>query len=222
MNVSESLRTNQEQLRKLKLLVHEGEGYQLEFKRKAAHPDKVVKEIIAFANTQGGIILIGVNDDKTVPGVKYPEEEWHLVKKAMKQFCKPGLFIKPTFIPLSEKKFVVQLEIPRSAKRPHSFKIDRHAVEYYIRHQDKCVKASVEMVEIIRRGKLKKDILFTYGDAEEKLMHYLVTTATITLPQFQKLTNLNGVAASQKLVTLVLANVLKITPTEKGDIYSRI
>jgi hypothetical protein len=53
-------------------------------------------------------------------------------------------------------------------------------------------------------------------------MEYLETHKTITLAAFQKLTHLNRFKARRKLILLVLANVLKITATEKGDLYSRL
>ncbi len=222
MNPSESLTVDINQLKELRKLVSEGEGTRLEFKRKASHPDKIVKEIIAFANTQGGTLLIGVSDDQTIPGVSYPDEEWHVIRKALKHYCRPGLFIESVFIPLSEKKYVVWLTIPKSEKRPHRFVVKEQPAECYIRFEDKSMKASAEMQEIIRRAKQKKDIQFTYGDEEQKLMHYLASNPTITVGQFQKLVHLNHFKASRKLVTLVLANVLKIAPTEKGDLYSRV
>jgi hypothetical protein len=48
----------------------------------------------------------------------------------------------------------------------------------------------------------------------------LAEHTTITLDQFRALTKLNRFKASRKLILLVLANVLKITASEKGDIYS--
>ncbi|MCC6835531.1 MAG: ATP-binding protein, partial [Cytophagales bacterium] len=66
----------------IKKLALEGEGLHLEFKRKAAHPEKIVRELIAFANTAGGTLLIGVDDDGSIPGVKYPDEEIHVVTEA--------------------------------------------------------------------------------------------------------------------------------------------
>ncbi|MFM8913049.1 MAG: helix-turn-helix domain-containing protein, partial [Flammeovirgaceae bacterium] len=68
----EAVRLDDAQLFELKKLVFEGEGLQLEFKRKASYPEKIVRDLIAFANTEGGTLLVGVDDDKTIPGVKYP------------------------------------------------------------------------------------------------------------------------------------------------------
>jgi len=55
-------------LQEVKELAAKGEGLQIEFKKKAAFPEKIVREVIALANTQGGTLLIGVDDDGTVSG----------------------------------------------------------------------------------------------------------------------------------------------------------
>lgn len=46
----------------------EGENFFFEFKSDKVSPKKIVKEISAFANTYGGYILLGVEDDKTITG----------------------------------------------------------------------------------------------------------------------------------------------------------
>jgi hypothetical protein len=84
------------------------------------------------------------------------------------------------------------------------------------------VKASREVTEIVRRSKKEKDIRFSFGPAEKLLMEYLEQKGTITLQQFRELARLNRFLAAKKLILLVLANVLQITPAEKGDLYSRI
>jgi len=53
--------------------IHAGEGAQLEFKRGLPAPDKVARTLVAFANTRGGLLLIGVDDHGGTPGVQHPE-----------------------------------------------------------------------------------------------------------------------------------------------------
>jgi len=222
MASSEILHVNPEHIRQLKLFVREGEGTHLEFKRRASSPDQIVREMIAFANTSGGILLVGVNDDGELSGVKYPEEESLLIRKAILKCSRPHIIFNETVIPLSGKKFVIQYEIPVSRKRPHVFRVSNRQSITYIRLRDMSMKASREMSEIVRRGKQGKNIQFTYGDHEAALMKHLDKKEKVTLPEFQVLTGLNYNDAAEKLITLVLANVLRITPTEKGDYYSRV
>ncbi len=52
------------------------EGKTLEFKRDLSSPDKVLRTVAGFANTAGGVLLIGVEDGtRAVRGVTHPLEE---------------------------------------------------------------------------------------------------------------------------------------------------
>jgi predicted HTH transcriptional regulator len=203
-------------IRKLAL---EGEGLHLEFKRKAAHPEKIVREFIAFANTEGGTVLIGVDDDGSIPGVKYPEEEIHVITAALQQHCKPLLVYQESILPISETRFVVRYDISPS-ERLHFLNLNDKR-ETFVRVNDMSIKASAEMQEIVRRSKKKRDMHFTFGEAEKNLMQHLESNPKITLADYMKFSGLNRFRASRKLILLVLANVLKIAASEKGDLYSR-
>ncbi len=221
MNRSEAIRFDPRHYRDLERLVREGEGLNLEFKRKASHPDKIVREVIAFANTQGGTLLIGVDDNGTIPGVRYPEEESLLITKELQAHCRPSLDYRESIIAASNKKYVVRFDIPSSPRRPHVYK-DKDQSTAFVRVNDMTLQASREMTEIVRRSRKSKDIRFTFGAPEKQLMEYLDQYKTISLEQYRILAGLNRYQASKKLVLLVLANVIRITPTEKGDLFSRI
>lgn len=209
-------------LRELKKLVTEGEGLQLEFKRKATYPEKIVRELIAFANTEGGTLLIGVDDDKSIPGVKYPDEESHVVREALVHGCKPALTYNETLISISENRYVIRFDVPPSPKRPHYLTLDGAARTTFVRVLDKSIKASIEMEEIVRRSKKNRDTRFVFAEHEKKLLEYLSHHPSISLAHFRTFSGLNRFQASRKLILLVLANVLKITASEKGDLYSRV
>ena len=55
-------------LKEIKDLVKLDEGYNLEFKEKAI--SSIKDSICAFANSDGGLILVGVKDDKSIVGLK--------------------------------------------------------------------------------------------------------------------------------------------------------
>jgi predicted HTH transcriptional regulator len=214
----ESVPYNPRQVQDLKKLVAQGEGLTLEFKRKAAYPEKIVREMIAFANTKGGILLVGIGDDKTIPGLKYPEGESHVIHEALKK-CKPALQFRETFIPVGNSRTVIRYDIPESTKKPHYQTVGIQK-ESYVRVQDQSISASREMREIARRDLRKKDIRFHYGEHEKFLVQYLTENPDITLNKFIELRKIKRFDASKKLVLLVLADVLLITPHEKGDRFS--
>lgn len=206
------------QVRDLKKLVSHGEGFCLEFKRKAAYPDKIVREMIAFANTKGGTLLVGIGDDGELAGLKHPEGESHVIQQSLAK-CHPPLPVTETFIPIGSTRHVIQYQIEESTRKPHYFD-NGEKKESYVRVNDQSIRASREVREIVRRSQRKKDIRFHYGEHEQRLMHYLDVHAAITLKQFVEVSGLKKNYASKKLVLLVLANVLRITPHEKGDLFS--
>ena len=118
MKSPESFSLNPRQVQQLKLLVSRGEGASLEFKRKATFPEKIIREMIAFANTKGGIVLIGIGDDGSLAGVKHPEDELHVMKKALKK-VRPSLQYDITIIPIGNSRTVIQYAIPESKRKPH-------------------------------------------------------------------------------------------------------
>jgi predicted HTH transcriptional regulator len=216
---SESIAYDPSRFTALRKLVSQGEGHFLEFKRKVSFPDKIVREMIAFANTDGGVLLIGVGDDKTIPGVKYPEEESLAVWQELEKHCRPALVPDEEIIAISEKKFVVQWRIAKSEKRPH-FYVAHGERNSFIRQKDQSIKASRVMNEILRRGKSKSGARFTYGEAEQKIIHFLGDHQNTDLKELSRVAGLNKFMTSRKVVKLVLANVVRITATEKGDLFS--
>jgi predicted HTH transcriptional regulator len=214
----ESSSYNPRQFQELKKLVALGENATLEFKRKAAYPEKIIREMVAFANTKGGILLLGVADDGSLPGLKYPEDESHVIQQALKK-GKPPLPVKELFIPIGNARTIIRYDIAESNHKPH-YMVMGEQKESYIRVNDQTLKASREVREIAKRIQKKKDIRFHYGEHEKFLMQYLDENPSITLKKFIELSGLKKFYASKKLVLLVLADVLRITPHEKGDLYS--
>ena len=69
--------------------IAQGEGPHLEFKQRVPAPERMAKEITAFANTHGGQILIGVGDAGAVTGVKDAAEEEYALRQALEQYVEP-------------------------------------------------------------------------------------------------------------------------------------
>jgi len=76
-------------------LISRGENSGLEFKRDDLRTQDLAKELVAFSNLEGGIVLLGVEDDGTVSGITRPDlEEWVM------NVCRDK--IRPTIIPFYE------------------------------------------------------------------------------------------------------------------------
>ena len=92
-----------------------GEDATIEFKREMPHRSSLADEIAAFANTQGGVILIGVDDDRNIVGLEL--QELDRVEKTVVEICEDS--IEPAVPIFTEKlriddKNILKIVVPRS------------------------------------------------------------------------------------------------------------
>jgi predicted HTH transcriptional regulator len=207
-------------VRNLKNLVRHGEGLRLEFKMKVKFPEKIVKELVAFANTEGGHLFVGVSDAGVIEGVKFAEEEQFLLERAISNYCFPAFTYRTYRIRLDNGREVLVYQIYESVDKPHFVQLetDPHPI-CYVRAKDRTIQASKEMKQILRREN-EEGLSFAYGEIERWLMEYLRANQQISLSEFALKCNLPIWLASRKLVLLVLSRVLKIEPGENQDQYS--
>ena len=92
-------------------LIEEGENIQCEFKRQFTTPEKIAREMIAFANTKGGFIIFGVDDDREVVGVDSEKSEAELIIDAVENYCEPPLKYSIDYIEVFGKEVVVQQKL---------------------------------------------------------------------------------------------------------------
>ena len=208
----------------LKELIEEGENAHCEFKRKFSSHEKIAREMIAFANTKGGYLLIGVDDNKEIVGVESEKSESELVKDVAQNFCEPPLDFSIDYIDMNGKEVVI-VEVPESKKKPHrlqdyknEFDINKAIVT--IRVKDKSVQASKEMVRILRAQTNNLQLKnYSPGPEEKFVFDYLANNEFITVKELSKAINISERRASRTLVKLVRANLLMIHIKDNGEEY---
>lgn len=211
-------------LKNLRQLVRQGEGQQLEFKLKSNHPDKIMKEVVAFANSEGGKLLIGVADDKELIGLKYPDEDEYIISKSIEKYIFPEVEYSLEKVRLDNEKEVLIYDIFASEKKPHCLDLKGIPDErkIFVRSADKSIQASKEVKEILKGRKKDKGYKFAYGEKERTLMQYLDRHQEITVSKFAEIAEIPKKTASRTMVLLVLAGVLRVNPNEIEDTFSMV
>lgn len=176
--------------------------------------------MVAFANTGGGKLFIGVGDDKSIKGLKDVEEDEYTLTKAISTYIYPKINFRSERIPVSIDRDVLVITIPRSIDKPHYVIDSTGNRQAYIRVEDKSIQASREMKEIMRRGRGERDIRFNYGEKEEKLMRLLDEKKSVTVDVFAAFAGIPRKMASNTLVVMVLARILEVHPHEILDRFT--
>jgi predicted HTH transcriptional regulator len=196
----------------------------VEFKRRFSTPEKIARGLIAFANTRGGYLIFGVDDDKQVVGVESEKTEAELVKDAALNYCEPPIEYHIEFLEVYGKEVVI-VSVPESDKKPHRLQdylneLDLNKSVVLVRVNDKSIQASKEMVRILRAQSqdlsLKK---YTIGSNEKSVFDYLNNNETISVKELSELVNISERRASRTLVKMVRANLLMIHTKDNGEEY---
>lgn len=209
-------------LQELTQLSSLGEGANLEFKRKVPRPARIAKELIAFANTRGGRILLGVGDDGSVVGLRDVEEEEFVLRRALESCSDPVVDFTTERVPVAHRRDVIIVYVPESREKPHFLVSPENGRERtaYLRVKDKSVEASREALRLMRNDDATSSVTIEFGDKELMLMRYLDDYGRITVKQFARIANISRGRASSTLVSMAKANVLRLHADHRHDYFT--
>jgi len=208
------------------LIIEEGEGFDVEFKRRISSPEKIARTLISFANTKGGTILFGVDDDGRIVGVESEKSEIELIEIAGREFTDPPIHPVIDIVPFDGRDVIV-CRIDESKIKPHYFlgqheRTNGEDTRVYIRVNDKTMMASKEVVKILQNENPDAPPLkFSMGENERRLFQHLETNEKITVREFGRLVNISDRRASRILVHLVRAGVVRIHTHEKEEYFTQ-
>lgn len=208
--------------RELLELIEEGENLTCEFKRKFSTAEKIAREMIAFTNTKGGYLIIGVDDDKEIIGVESEKAEAELIYDVAKNFCEPPLNIKIDYVEVKGKEVVV-VEIYESENKPHRIQdylneLDVNKSVVTIRVNDKSVQASKEMIRILKARSSQMNLKkYSIGSNEKAVFEFLDMNERISVKELSNYINISERRASRTLVKLVRANLLFLHTKNNGE-----
>jgi predicted HTH transcriptional regulator len=204
---------------RIQKLIEQGEGQQLDFKKEISSETKIAKALVSFANTRGGTLLIGVNDNRTVSGVR-ADEELHLLLRAATFFCKPVIEpeVKEYYL---GKRSLLEIIVPEGKNKPYFALGDDNKWWAYIRVHDQSLLASKVVLDVLRKESARQETIIKYSDNERMLLSYLEKNKRITLKEFCKLVNISRWRAQRILVNLISIGVIRVHTTEKHDYYTQ-
>lgn len=202
-------------------LLKQGEGISLDFKQKITSCDKIAKTLCSFANTLGGIILVGVKDDRTITGID-PEEEKYMLEQAALHYCEPAIQLEYEEIEEDDELIVLKVTVAPSPQKPHASRTKGGDWKVYIRQRDKSLPAGKHMIRQLRQKPVEA-LAGTPTPAdknEARLLEHLKTRERITVAELAILFNFSKRRAQRLLLSMVHKGYIRLFEHEKEDYYA--
>jgi predicted HTH transcriptional regulator len=198
-------------------LIEEGEHQQQDFKFCINDSKKIAKSLVAFANTDGGRLLIGVKDNGKVVGIS-TDEEYYMVESAAKIYSNPPISFT-TKQWHSEGKTVLEISVQPSKNKPHYAKDEGGKWLAYTRIKDENVLAHKIQLVVWKKQNSPKGIHFSYSEDEKFLIDYLQKNEGITFTKFIRLAHISRKKAEEVLSNFVIMDVIKMQTSREGTVF---
>jgi hypothetical protein len=183
-----------------------GEGTRIEFKRRLPRDDRAARTLCAFANTRGGLLLIGVTDQGRVHGVHHPEIVTQKIVELTQTWIAPALAVELQVVEVHGPR-VVACSVPFSKERPHAVLTLEGARQFLVRvgasnrEADGPTLQALRLSRRTRRGlsPLEESVLEWVGRHTHPVKQ---PGGTATVARFAKLHNLSEARARRMFVKL--------------------
>lgn len=182
-------------------LIAEGEHVQQDFKFCINDSRKIAKTLVAFANTRGGRLLVGVKDNGNIAGVR-SEEEIYMVQAAARLYSRPEIELFTQEWDVDGKK-VLEVVVQPGTSRPYLAEGDDRKWIAYIRKDDENFLANPVLIKSWKLEQQPRGLLFEYEGARKVLIDTLHRNGTITLSKLAREAQIQRSQAEQILAEMV-------------------
>jgi ATP-dependent DNA helicase RecG len=184
-----------------------GESKTLEFKEALPKNENIAKTVIAFSNTGGGKLIIGVNDKREIIGIDDAElfETQDKIASIIADNCSPGIMPEIYSVNI-ENKLVLVIEVVRGNLKPYFLKNQGKADGTYIRLGATNRVADLETIAELERQ--KRHISF-----DEEICYEVEFSQLDVSPLFERFESIGKPLSNEKLENL------KLIKSENGKVY---
>jgi predicted HTH transcriptional regulator len=204
----------------LRELIAQGEGETLEFKKRTTHPSRISRTLASLANAHGGRILVGVEDNGRLVGVRDAEEERYLLLQAAEHYVDPPLTLRLEEVEDADRVVLVVTVAP-SAHKPHRARVGEDDWRGYVRVGDESVQTSQLTEKVLRNEPGPRLEWLPLSRHEQAALDYVRQQPRLTLNQYSKLINVSTRRAHRMLIKLVLHGYLRYHDKEKEPYYTK-
>lgn len=189
-------------------MIKMGEGQQLDFKHSISDAPKIARSLVAFANTDGGTLLLGVKDNGRIAGIR-TDEEIFMIETAAHLYCKPEVEFFSNLHKL-EGKTVAEISVEPSRNKPHSAPDANGKYMVYIRKKDENLLANRVLLEVWRLQKRNAQVKLFYDTFIEQIFELLQSNKRATIKEIAEKLKQSKFKTENIIIKLMIMNLIDI------------
>lgn len=198
-------------------LIEEGEHQMLDFKFEISDSKRIARSLAAFANTDGGRLLVGVKDNGAIAGIR-SDEEIHMIQAAAEMYCRPQVFYTTEEWEINGKT-ILEVIIPKDKQNKHKAPDNQGIYKIFVRVKDENLVADPVLLRVWKSNKFAKPAKISFTETESLLLHFLSDNQQITLSEFQEIAHINKRKAEAILADFILVGTIKIIQTSQKTYF---
>lgn len=198
-------------------LISEGEHQTQDFKFGITDSRKIARTLSAFANTDGGRLLIGVKDNGSIAGVR-SDEEFYMIQAASQLYTRPE-------VPFQVKewkeggKSILEITIDKGDARPYLAPDKNGKYVAYVRVDSQNFEANAVLLKVWKQIHSFNGAYVELSAAENRLLEEIRSNGRISISQYIRNSGVLRFKAIDILANLVLMEVIEMEFTETGTYY---
>ena len=188
-------------------MIAEGEHQQQDFKFEISDACKIAKTLSAFANTEGGRLLIGVKDNGRIAGVR-SEEEKYMIEAAAELYCSPTVNYSMQTHQV-EGRTILIVQIEESDQKPIYAKDESGKYLAYLRIKDENILATPVHLRVWQQSGNPLGELIEYTEREHLLLDLLKENDQLSLNRYCRLAHISRRAAEHLLAKFIRYEIVE-------------
>ncbi len=198
-------------------LIEEGEHQMLDFKFEISDSRRIARSLAAFANTDGGRLLVGVKDNGAIAGVR-SEEEIHMIEAAAQMYCQPPVHYSTEEWEINGKT-VLEVIVRKDTGEKHKAPDNQGQYKIFVRVKDENLVADNVLIKVWKSDKLSRPTKIAFTDTEMFLLHHLADNKEITTQEFRDLAHISKRKAEAILADFVAIGTIELIQTNQNTVF---
>lgn len=190
----------------IKTLIEQGEHVHLDFKFEVSDAAKIARSLVAFANTDGGTLLIGVKDNGSIAGIR-SEEEFYMIDQAATMYCQPEVVFNTKEWTLEGKK-VLEVIVPKSNQLPHRAPDMQGLYKVFVRVNDEIVLANGIQMKVWKKMSTENPVTIVYNNEVKELLMRIEANPTVNFQELKNQLQLSKHLLEEMISDLIVMGVV--------------